>query len=71
MIDPDLIHEAARRIVDAEVAEVQRRKRAIADRWVPRLEAALRDLAQRLDDQERDELVRLHWVAGRRDGADR
>jgi V/A-type H+-transporting ATPase subunit D len=65
------VADTARRIVDAEVAEVQRRKRAIEDRWVPRLEVALRDLTQRLEDEERDELVRLHWVAGRRGGTDR
>jgi vacuolar-type H+-ATPase subunit D/Vma8 len=60
------VADTARRIVAAEVVEVGRRKRAISQRWVPRLEAALHELGQRLDDQERDELVRLHWAAGTR-----
>lgn len=59
------VADTARRIVAAEVVEVGRRKRAISRRWVPRLEAALRELGQRLEDQERDELVRLHWMAGK------
>lgn len=65
------VADTARRIVEAEVVEVGRRKRAISDRWVPRLEAALHDLTERLEDQERDELVRLHWVAGSQDGGAR
>ena len=55
--------ETALRIVETEVINVRRRKRAISDRWMPKLETALRDLGQRLDDQERDEIVRRHWVA--------
>ncbi|HET8683106.1 MAG TPA: V-type ATP synthase subunit D [Micromonosporaceae bacterium] len=61
--------EAALSIVEAQVAEVSRRKRAISQRWVPRLESALHDLSQRLEDQERDEMVRRHWVAELQDGA--
>lgn len=61
--------EAALNIVEAQVVEVGRRKRAISQRWVPRLESALHDLSQRLEDQERDELVRRHWVAQHQDGA--
>jgi V/A-type H+-transporting ATPase subunit D len=63
--------DAARRILEAEVATIQRRKRAISDRWIPRLETALRELIRRLEDAERDELVRLHWVAGRRGSGER
>jgi len=57
--------ESARRTVDAEVAATRRRRRAIADRWVPRLEAALRDLTAELEETERAETVRLRWAAAR------
>jgi V/A-type H+-transporting ATPase subunit D len=57
--------DAAFRIVDAEVVEVRRRLHAIADRWVPRVDTALQDLTQRLEELERAETVRLRWAAGR------
>jgi V/A-type H+-transporting ATPase subunit D len=50
---------AAARTVDAEIAETSRRLRAIADRWIPRTEEALRELIQRLEDIELAENVRL------------
>jgi V/A-type H+-transporting ATPase subunit D len=55
--------EAARRTVDAEVAATRRRRRAIADRWIPRLETALRELTAELEETERAETVRLRWAA--------
>ncbi|HEX6501091.1 MAG TPA: V-type ATP synthase subunit D [Micromonosporaceae bacterium] len=58
----------ALRRVDAEVAQVRRRMRAINDRWVPRLDRALRALTDRLEENERAEAVRLRWAAARMDG---
>jgi V/A-type H+-transporting ATPase subunit D len=58
---------AACRTVDAEVTATRRRLRAIADRWVPRLETALRELSSRLEETERAETVRLRWAIDRRD----
>lgn len=54
---------AACRTVDMEVMQTRRRLHAIADRWVPRLEAALHELTERLDETERSETVRLRWAA--------
>lgn len=56
----------ALRQVNAEVAGTSQRLRAISDRWIPRLEAALADVTQRLDETERDETTRLRWAAGLR-----
>lgn len=60
--------DAALRIVTAEIAEVRRRMRAISERWAPRLDRALRELTQRLEEQERDQTVRLRWAAARQGG---
>lgn len=63
---------AALRAVDAEVAATRRRWRAVQQRWIPRLEAALLDLGQRLEEAERAEGVRQRWsrphVEGTHDG---
>lgn len=56
---------AACRILEAETAETRRRLHAIADRWTPRLESALRLLVERLDETERAEAVQLRWAAAR------
>lgn len=58
---------AARRTVDREAAATRQRLRSITDRWIPRLENALRELTERLEEAERAETVRLHWVATRSD----
>jgi V/A-type H+-transporting ATPase subunit D len=50
------------RTMDAEVTATRRRLRAIADRWVPRVESALRELSSRLEETERAETVRLRWA---------
>ncbi|HEX6872248.1 MAG TPA: V-type ATP synthase subunit D [Micromonosporaceae bacterium] len=57
--------EAACRVVDAEIAATRRRLRAIEDRWVPRLEAALSALNRQLDETERADIFRLRWTAAR------
>jgi V/A-type H+-transporting ATPase subunit D len=56
---------AAAASVAAEIAGTRRRQRAIADRWVPTLESALRERAARLAEDELAERVRLRWAAGR------
>jgi V/A-type H+-transporting ATPase subunit D len=56
------------RVIDAEIATTRRRLRAITERWTPRLETALRDLTQELDETERAETFRIRWVAS---GAER
>ena len=56
---------AACRILETETVETRRRLRAIADRWTPRLESALRALVERLDEAERAEAVQLRWAAAR------
>jgi V/A-type H+-transporting ATPase subunit D len=48
----------ARRVIDAEIEDTRRRLRAITDRLVPRLDAALTRLTQRLDETEREESFR-------------
>jgi V/A-type H+/Na+-transporting ATPase subunit D len=57
------VARAAVRIVDEEVAATARRLRAVADRWVPRLESALGELARELDETEREETFRLRWAS--------
>ncbi|MFI7546836.1 V-type ATP synthase subunit D [Actinoplanes sp. NPDC049599] len=61
----DAAAAAAYRIIETETRETRRRRRAIADRWIPRLEAALRALTERLDEAERAEAVQLRWAAAR------
>ncbi|MEU8233246.1 V-type ATP synthase subunit D [Actinoplanes sp. NPDC048967] len=56
---------AACRIIETETRETRRRLHAIADRWIPRLESALRGLDERLEEAERSEAVQLRWAAGR------
>lgn len=53
------------RVLETETVETRRRLHAIADRWIPRLESALRTLVERLDEAERSEAVQLRWAAGR------
>jgi V/A-type H+/Na+-transporting ATPase subunit D len=54
--------QAALRTIDREVATTRRRRRAIADRLVPRLAAALARLTDDLEETERSEAVRLRWA---------
>jgi V/A-type H+-transporting ATPase subunit D len=57
--------DATGRILAAEIAATRRRLHAITDRWVPRLEDALRERVTRLAEDELAETVRLRWAAGR------
>lgn len=64
-LDAAMAHAAAAnayRAVSAEVAATRRRRRALTQRWIPRLENALRDLAQRLEETESAEGVRTRWA---------
>jgi V/A-type H+-transporting ATPase subunit D len=54
---------AALTAVRREIVSTRRQLRAVRQRWTPRLEAAGRALTIALDDQERDEGIRLHWAA--------
>jgi V/A-type H+-transporting ATPase subunit D len=55
---------AAEAAVTAEITATRRRLHAIADRWLPGLEAALRERTARLAEDELAETVRLRWAAG-------
>lgn len=62
---------AALRRIDAELATTGQRLRGVRDRLIPRLEDALADLEVRLDESEREEIVRTRWAHRRATGADR
>jgi V/A-type H+-transporting ATPase subunit D len=59
----------AGRVVQAEIALTRRRRRAIADRWIPRLERRLRVIAADLDETEREDAFRVRWAAREGSGA--
>jgi V/A-type H+-transporting ATPase subunit D len=56
--------EAVRRI-DTEVGATRRRLRAVQERWIPLVQAALHDVELELEEAEHDEGIRLRWAAGR------
>lgn len=59
-------HAAARRAVElltAELAATRTRQRAVENRWIPRLEDELRTIRRRLEEQELEETLRVHWAA--------
>ncbi|MFD0746175.1 V-type ATP synthase subunit D [Phytohabitans flavus] len=58
---------AAYRAISAEVTATQRRRRALTQRWIPRLDEALRDQTQRLEEAERAEAIRIRWAHPTRD----
>jgi V/A-type H+-transporting ATPase subunit D len=59
---------AAVEALDAEVRTTRRRLRALRERWLPRLDAAQTALGEALEQQEREEGVRLRWAASRDGG---
>ncbi|MGW7680887.1 V-type ATP synthase subunit D [Kribbella sp. NPDC054772] len=64
---------AARRavaLVAAELALTRQQQRALQLRWIPKLERRLAELAQRLDESEREENVRLRWAARHSGGSE-
>jgi V/A-type H+-transporting ATPase subunit D len=54
---------AAASTVDAEVTATRQRLRAIEDRWIPRLHAALAEVELALDELEHADGVRLRRAA--------
>jgi V/A-type H+-transporting ATPase subunit D len=50
-------------LVSTELRATQARQRAIENRWIPRLDEQLRTIRRRLDEQELEEALRLHWAA--------
>ena len=60
-------HAALSRL-DDELARTRRRRRAIGDRLVPRLELELRTLELELDEQDREEALRVRLATERRSG---
>jgi V/A-type H+-transporting ATPase subunit D len=66
-------HAAALRataIVSAELAATRSRRRAVERRWIPRMQEQLRSIEQVLEEQELEDILRLHWAAGN-DATDR
>lgn len=57
--------DAAVRRIDAEVLATRRRLRAVQNRWIPRLVAALREVDAGLEELELAEGGRLRWAARR------
>ncbi|MDH6235356.1 V-type ATP synthase subunit D [Cryobacterium sp. CG_9.6] len=59
-------HAAAQRAVlllSRELAATRTRQAAVENRWIPRLERELRVIRQRLEEQELEENLRVHWAA--------
>jgi V/A-type H+-transporting ATPase subunit D len=60
------VAQAAARVLAAEEAATRRRLRAINERWIPLLTSALTQAQQVLEQQEREDDIRLRWAhAGR------
>lgn len=59
----------AARAIETELATTRQRLRGVQDRWIPRLDAALREMQVALDEADQAEGVRLRWAA-RRQGRD-
>jgi V/A-type H+-transporting ATPase subunit D len=59
----------ALRAVQTEVLATRRRLRAIEKRWLPRLDEAQRRLGESLEEQEREDGVRMRREVARRSGA--
>ena len=55
--------------LDSELATTRRRRRAIADRLIPALEGDLVDLELHLDEQDREEALRVHLAREQREHA--
>ena len=53
-------------ILEGEYRRTSRRLRSIERRWIPALEAQLRTSARALDEAEREDSVRISWVASGR-----
>jgi vacuolar-type H+-ATPase subunit D/Vma8 len=51
--------------LDSELSATRRRRRAITERLIPRLDAELGALELHLDEQDREEALRMHLATGR------
>jgi V/A-type H+-transporting ATPase subunit D len=58
---------AALRRLDLELASTRRRRRAIGERLVPHLEQALHELDLHLDEQDREEALRVQLAVNRQE----
>ncbi|CAI9400295.1 V-type ATP synthase subunit D [Nocardioides sp. T2.26MG-1] len=56
---------AALRTLEAQEAATRRRLRSIRTRYLPLLQATRRDVEVSLEEDERSDLLRLRWAAGR------
>jgi V/A-type H+-transporting ATPase subunit D len=56
---------AARDAIRAETSATRRRLRALEKRWLPGLDAAAQALAESLEEDEREDGVRMRWSAAR------
>lgn len=63
--------ETAVRVLEAQEMATRHRLRAIEDRWIPRLQAALAELQFKLEEEEHTDGVRLRWAAGKSAGVER
>lgn len=59
---------AALRTLEAQEAATRRRLRSIRTRYLPLLETTLRAVEVSLEEDERSDVLRLRWAAGRRPG---
>jgi V/A-type H+-transporting ATPase subunit D len=50
-------------LVSTELTATRARQRAVENRWIPRLADQLLSIRRRLDEQELEESLRLHWAA--------
>lgn len=71
-LEEAVAHGVAQRAADLVAQELEvttRRLWAIQRRWIPRLEEALRDVGKRLEEREREEIVRARWAQARLEAA--
>ncbi|MFN2318459.1 MAG: V-type ATP synthase subunit D [Dermatophilaceae bacterium] len=50
-------------LLTAELVATRTRQRAVENRWIPKLEEELRIIRSRLEEQELEETLRVHWAA--------
>ncbi|MGZ5404039.1 MAG: V-type ATP synthase subunit D, partial [Nocardioides sp.] len=50
-------------LLEAELVATRTRQRAVENRWIPKLEEELRIIRSRLEEQELEETLRVHWAA--------
>lgn len=57
--------ERATLMLSTELSATHTRKRAVENRWIPQLEDELTALRRKIEDQELEESLRVHWAAHR------